>query len=274
MRTAAVASAVLLAATATACSASEDEWLDVGIKSSQYGLAYYGPDPTAPFGFEITLADSLAEELNMETRWEPVVSHARESYLTTDEPDGTARVDVMIASMSMSPERNDDERYDMVGPYLETQAALMAKAGYTGPTELDNISVQRICTLDNSTTDEYLTDFNDGAGPLVRSSVTECVESLKAGDVDLVATDEIILQGVALRNPALTIVNPEIGPAEKYGIGIPKNSPVSCAAVKDWLKEYVQRDWWDHLKHAFRGELDRENYQVSPQDIESETTDC
>ncbi|MEY8043086.1 transporter substrate-binding domain-containing protein [Saccharopolyspora cebuensis] len=266
MRRTALACTILLAF-AAGCSAT-DEPIDVGIKNDQYGLAFYEHDPTAPFGFEITMADALTEELGRAPRHIGVASHVREEWLTA------GRVDLMVATMSMAPERLEPGEFDMVGPYLRTHAALLAKTGYTGETDPGRIPVYKICTLRDSTTESYLTTIHDGAGPRTEASVTECLDRLKSGAVDVVATDEIILRGVLLREPGLfTIVNEGFGAAEEYGIGISGSSGIDCRQVERWLMDYVQRDWVDDLGRSFEGSIgDLDEYRVSPTDIDNEST--
>ena len=192
----------------------------IGVKSDQPGISLRDPATGRFAGFDIDIAHLVAADLGFrpdEVRLLTIESEDR-ARMRARSPEGRYEtVDLVIASYSITPEREALSEVSFAGPYLITEQSVITRAGHPPVAEPQDLAGERICSLATSTS----ADAFDRAGVRVRRhlNISMCVDDLLAGDTDAVTTDAAILAGFVHQHPD-DLVHHDIGLAasERYGI--------------------------------------------------------
>lgn len=194
--------------------------LVVGAKFDQPGFGMRGDDGTMT-GFDVEMAQIVADELGIpETQidWVEATSGVREELLES------GRVDLVLATYTITDKRK--ERVDFAGPYYLAGQQLMvgvAENTITGPESLSD-GETTVCTVRGSTPAVNIRRYLTEPSRQLRlvEGYQSCVDALRAGEVDAVTTDNVILTGFIARNEGEFKLAGEKFTREMYGIGVPK----------------------------------------------------
>ena len=245
MKLAAVAAAVVLAASAcgnageddgTAESGNEYEVVDspdfeagsrmaelaeagsvkIGVKYDQPGVGFKAAGSETPTGIDPELGKIIAGQLGIEPdkiEWVEAISDNREPFLQN----GT--VDFVIASYSITDDRR--KVVGQAGPYYVTGQSLLVAADDDSINGPDDLEGKKVCSVTGSTSIKTVEE-EYGATPAGFDTYSECVDQLKNGSVDAVTTDGAILLGYAAQAPDELKVVGDVFSEERYGVGIAK----------------------------------------------------
>jgi glutamate transport system substrate-binding protein len=195
-------------------------------------------------GFDIALGRWLGDELGFDVRYVNLTTNERISALEAD-----GEIKLVISNFSITDNRR--ETIDMVGPYFtDSQGILTLKTKpIAGRKDLVDKSV---CVPLGSTTELRLGDMTVVATP--ENTLQRCMERLRAGEVDAVSSDRVILEGFIVHGgDDLTLAqNIRVG-SERYGIGIPNNRPKLCEYLRDKLSKFIDDKWDQTLRDALPG---------------------
>lgn len=220
----------------------------VGVKFDQPGVGFRNPATGKPEGLDIEMAKIVAADLGLSTKdieWVQTVSADRETYLL----DG--RVDVVIASYSITPERKRE--VGQAGPYYETGQRLLVRKGNTAIDGPEDLAGETVCSVEDSTSLETAKrDYQARTIPL--ATYTECVQRLLAGSVDAVTTDDVVLVGYARKQPDKLQVVGRPFHDEKYGIGYRKGDTDFCRFLTRTITAAGEDGRW---QRAFEDTLGR-----------------
>jgi ABC-type amino acid transport substrate-binding protein len=169
--------------------------LRVGVKDDQYGTAYYDDTKRTWSGFDIDIAYMIAEDLGFrrsEVRFYGMESEDRARMQATV-GDRRVPVHMVIASYSITPERDAMAGVRFSAPYLYTEQSVLALAGGDRISALEDLTGRRVCTLSTATSATAL----ERAKAIVsrKNRIKDCVKDLRDGKVDAVSTDAAILAG-------------------------------------------------------------------------------
>ena len=237
----------------------------VGVTTDSPGLSYQDPLTSQRSGFDITFAQWLGT--NADPPFTPqfidLVVGAREEQLVSGGDAGG--VDLVAASYTITGQR--EQMVDFAGPYLQTQQGVLVMASeervLTNPSELDGRSV---CAQRGSTS---VAELRQIRGVIVREEVglLQCVTALRAGQVDAVSTDELLLRGYARTDPALRIESGvAFGSLQQYGIGLPpQDGTTDCELMNRYLAQFMASGAWDAaFTNNFGPDLDRDRFRPNP----------
>jgi glutamate transport system substrate-binding protein len=183
-----------------------DGWnvLTIGVKADQPGVAEHHPDGSWT-GFDIDIAYMIAEDLGFgrsEVRFYSIESEDRARMQATDTTPDEHRVPVkmVIASYSITSDREQMTGVTFSAPYLYTEQSVITLKGHQPVSALEDLRDKKVCTLSASTSEAA----PDHAHAIVirKNRVGECFTALDAGDVEAVTTDAAILAGYKARFPA------------------------------------------------------------------------
>ncbi|MDR0959369.1 MAG: transporter substrate-binding domain-containing protein [Propionibacteriaceae bacterium] len=166
--------------------------LTIGIKFDQPKLGFKeGNEYT---GFDVDVATYVAGELGFspdQIVWTEAVSSQRETLLQNHQ------VDMIFATYSITPARA--EKVQFAGPYFIAGQDLLVRAddtSITGPESLNG--GKRLCSVSGSTPAQNIKDnYASDVQLIEQRTYSECVQTLIAGQIDAVTTDDIILAGLA-----------------------------------------------------------------------------
>ncbi|GAB3278726.1 glutamate ABC transporter substrate-binding protein [Microbacterium lacusdiani] len=211
----------------------------IGVKADQPGLGYEDPVTGERTGFDVDIARWIAASLGFgedQIQFETIPSANREQELIN------GNIDYYVGTYSMTPAR--DEVIDFAGPYFITGQGLLVAAdddSINGPEDLEG---KVTCSVTGSTPLQRIREEYSGE-VTERQTYSECVEQLKAGQVDAITTDEAILAGYVALEPEELKLTGEIFSEERYGVGIADGD----TALKDHINSLFTEggDVWNAL---------------------------
>ena len=242
-RVGAAALLTLAAPMLVACSGEEEnppETLVIGVTADQPGLGERSDSGTWT-GFEVDLGYALARGLGYEAseiEFYPVVPANRERLVEN----GT--VDMVLATYSVEEEQ--DAELDVAGPYYVAHEDLLVAADddeINGPGDLGEEDT--LCSVSGSGAAQAV---EEEYAPEVRlrefDLLGQCVEALRAGEIDAITADDIVLAGYLQADPdGLRLVDEPFG-ERRYGIGLPPaGDDYPDAPGRDKVEALLQRSF-------------------------------
>lgn len=248
LRLVAACSSLLLAgacSSADGASVAGKENLIIGVSFDQPGLGIRRLDGSFR-GIDVDVARYVANELGVvdtNISWLEAQPANREKLLTS------GQVDLVLSTYSITEKRK--EVIDFVGPYfLAGQDLLvrMAETRIVGPESLNNDPNLRLCSVQGTTSAEYVkTQFAQNVKLVEYPKFSDCVTALLADNADAMTTDDVILAGYAAQNPELLRVVGKPFSKEEYGIGIRKGDADGKEKVKGAVRKMIDSGEWKKI---------------------------
>lgn len=192
--------------------------LRIGVKGDQPGLSVKSGKTFK--GFEVDMGRAVARILGFgddQVEFVRVNSSNRSAYLRTD------RVDLVLASYSISDEREKLEKVSFAGPYFEALKGLLVRKNrpYNDLSDLQNDSGAKVCTARESVYVPWIKKEGLAGQQVLLSGYEDCVKALlnPQSPVYAVATDDVIVAGLADKYADKTKALDSLGgDAEGYGV--------------------------------------------------------
>ncbi|WP_306357877.1 MULTISPECIES: glutamate ABC transporter substrate-binding protein [unclassified Nocardia] len=224
----------------TATENAADGNLTIGIKYDQPGLGLREKDGSFS-GFDVDVATYVAEKLGVSPEnitFKEAPSAQRETLIQN------GQVDFIAATYSITDKRK--EKVDFAGPYFITGQSLLVRSDNTDITGAESLSGnKKLCSVKGSTPAQNVKDkYAKDVQLQEYDTYSLCVEALKAGAVDAVTTDDIILRGYAAQNPGALKVVGDTFTVEKYGIGVKKGDTESRQRINDAIEDMITSGAW------------------------------
>ncbi|MGO4750905.1 glutamate ABC transporter substrate-binding protein, partial [Streptomyces sp. 2MCAF27] len=201
--------------------------ITIGVKFDQPGLGFKTPDGRYT-GFDVDVATYVAKALGhdpADIEWKQTLSSEREAMLRRGD------VDFIVASYAMTDAR--EKRIDFAGPYLEAHQDVLISRDNTSVGTAQDLNGRKVCAVTGSVSAlNVRTKFAPQAQVHERDTYALCLSDLTDGAVDAITGDDAILAGYAASQPNGFKLGGLAMTEERYGIGIPKGSP---------LKDKIQR---------------------------------
>ena len=172
----------------------------IGVKNDQPGVAEFRDGRWA--GFDIDIAHMIAEDLGFrrtEVRFLAIESEDRARMQATDVGDKRVSVDLVIASYSITPDREDLSGVAFSAPYLFTEQSVVTLNDHKPVSTLEDLAGKKVCSLATATSETAAKKA--GAVVLSQKVISDCFKALDGGGVDAVSTDAAILAGYKHRFP-------------------------------------------------------------------------
>ncbi|MGW7338267.1 bifunctional serine/threonine-protein kinase/glutamate ABC transporter substrate-binding protein [Streptomyces sp. NPDC054808] len=224
--------------------------LTIGAKEDQPGLSLHNKKTDVWTGFDIDIAYALAAELGYgkkQVDFYGVTTANRASKLKNGE------VDLVIASYSMTPEREKKDGITFVGPYYKAGSSLLvrknsAKYELNEAADVEKNQVE-VCTARDSTYAGRLRQEGYTTGKWQPDTYKECVERLldKHSSVYAVASDDVLLAGYARNDPKQLKLLPSGAGTEPYGVAMRQGDPLLKSKVCSGLKEILAGTEWSDM---------------------------
>ncbi|WP_405933526.1 hypothetical protein [Streptomyces sp. NBC_00827] len=127
-------------------------------------------------------------------------------------------------------------------PYTTTRDTIRANdASIRAPADLNG---RKLCTVAGSATAlNVRTKFAPQAQLHERDAISRCLTDLADGAVDAVASDDVILAGYAAQEPTTFKLGGFELTDERYGIGVPKSSPLKDSIQRALDKMVADGSW-------------------------------
>lgn len=207
--------------------------LMVGIEIGYPPMEYFDENGNLT-GFDIAMANSIGEKLNLEiefidTAWSGIFAGL-----------DTKRYDCIISSVTIL-----DERYNIFNiskPYVENKLVIVmprnSRRRVASPTDLGGLSV----AFQEATTSEYIMNNLEEEGlrftPYAYDKVMRCFDELKLGRVDAIMTDLVVAYEYISRSDFYEIVWQ--GSGQEFGIFLRKGNDALTEEINKALDELFE----------------------------------
>ncbi|MFF2727979.1 protein kinase [Streptomyces sp. NPDC058008] len=193
--------------------------LRVGVKADQPGLSVRSG--TGYKGFEVDLARELARHLGFkdgQVEFVSVNSGNRSDLLET------GRIDLVLATYSISEQREKEDKVKFAGPYFEALKGLLVRKNrpYNDLKDLQDDPTADVCTARESVYADWIEKEGLGGQMDLRAGYEDCVKALlnPRSAVYAVATDDVIVAGLADKYSEKTKALDSLGGSEGYGVAM------------------------------------------------------
>jgi glutamate transport system substrate-binding protein len=195
----------------------------IGVKEDQPGIALRRGNTWT--GFDIDIAYMIAEDLGFrrsEVKFVSIESEDRARMQATDVDGSRVGVDLVIASYSITPEREAVAGVTFSAPYLYTEQSVVTRIDHDDVSTLEDLAGAKTCSLATATSE---TPAKKAQMKVVsRKKIIECFQALDAGLVEAVTTDAAILAGYKDQQPT-KYKHSDIGleATEAWGVNVGEN---------------------------------------------------
>lgn len=201
-------------------------------------------------GFDVDLANALAEEMGVELEMVEVNNDTRISYLANN------TIDMAITNLSHTIDR--DEQIDFAEPsYIwDGKVAFVRKGEFS---DMMDLAGKKIAVDEGSSAykavEKYITE-NGGEAPIIETyqGNAACFQALKDGKVDAFTQDSLICQGVAGEDAGDFEVLGSFYSGSLYGIGVPSDDSEWRDKVSFALQTLMANGTYDEIYDKWFGE--------------------
>ncbi|MGS2641727.1 transporter substrate-binding domain-containing protein [Streptosporangium sp. LJ11] len=176
----------------------------IGVKEDTPGIALRKPGETGFTGFDIDIAYMIAADLGFrpdQVDFLSIETEDRARMQARDTDGAFVKVDLVVATFSVTPERRADPSVGFSTPYLYTEQSVVTRADYPDDNvaSLGQLEGKRVCSLGTSTS---LVELKKAikVDPIAELLISKCVDRLADGlaanrAADAVTTDAALLAG-------------------------------------------------------------------------------
>ena len=213
----------------------------VGVRNDNPPVSFIDEDGEW-VGFDLELAQALADEMGVELELVPVDGTTRISFLES------GQVDMSVASMNHT--RSRDEAIDFSITYFwDNQSFLVRTGEYEN---IDQLFDQTVAASAGSSSIDswngYAADAGASTGEIVEfEDKLAAVEAVRSGAVEGYTEDNITMLALAAGDPGLTLLPGGHNPVQ-FGVGVPENDSewrdtVNIALQEVWLSGEYQESY-------------------------------
>ena len=242
--------------------AGVDNWatLTIGVKDDQPGTAFQDPDTKIWSGFDIDIAYMIAEDLGFrrsEVRFYGMESEDRARMQATGPDNKRVPVQMVIASYSITPERDARDEVTFSQSYLYTEQSVLTLKDHPKVSALEDFRGKKVCSLSTATSVSAPEDA--GATVRQRNRIIECVDEMRNGNVDAVTTDSAILAGYKAKYPG-EFQHWDLGLdiTERWGVNVGQNESLKTLVdltLYRSLKDPHDNRWEAAFDRNFQSEV-------------------
>jgi ABC-type amino acid transport substrate-binding protein len=210
--------------------------ITIGVRFDAPPLAAKDPTTGELEGFDIDLAQAIADELGVTPKYVEALSDNRVPLLK----DGTA--DLILSTMTITAER--DREIDFSEPYFIAKGRILAKKSDSSIGSVEDLAGKKVCTTLGSTYEKTLKRQAPKAKLRLVDSYSECLKLIQKGAVDAVSTDDVILTGMIIQDSSLKLVGGKPLTTEPYGAGIKQGDTAFRQFVDGVIASYKEDGSW------------------------------
>lgn len=200
-------------------------------------------------GFDVDLAREIAWGLGLrEDQIEFVDTLVQDRIFRLQ----AGALDMVVLAMTITPERADHVKFSR--PYYVAGQSILVKRGTGAVSSLRDLSGRTACVLSGSTNAAALREMSPTTKLMEAPTIPDCVKALKAGEVDAVSTDDIILAGFAAQDEELILVGGQFT-VENYGVALPRGQEDMAEFVNGVIEDMVNDGRWGRLYYSYLGDI-------------------
>lgn len=220
--------------------------INVGTKFDQPLFGQKNPVNEEIEGFDVEIAKIVAQAIfggSLEDAGEKInfietVSAVREAEIQK------GSVDMIVATYTINDARKG--LVDFAGPYFVAGQDIMVMKDNDDIKSVTDLNGKKVCSVQGSTSLKNVqTQAPQSDTSISFERYTDCAEALKAGRVDAVTTDNVILLGLVRDNPDDFKVVEETFTSEPYGIGLKKGDQAFRDFLNDTIEQAYESGEWE-----------------------------
>jgi len=203
--------------------------LRIGVGDDRPGLSFHKPDGGYE-GFEIEIAHMIAARLDFDpsrVAFFAVPTEERRRMQGYDAAGELEPVDMVIASYSITPEREALGEVMFSAPYLETQLSVVTLTDFRSGDSVESLGQlqsEQVCTLEAGTAVGWAEESGLRENLVKLRKIKGCIDGLIAGTFDAVVTDAALMAGwVDRHHGRLRQHNIATDEVQRYGINVGEN---------------------------------------------------
>jgi glutamate transport system substrate-binding protein len=219
-------------------------------------------------GFDIDIGHMVAGYLGFSAHETKFVAMASENRASMRAYLGKGRwvsVDLVIASYSITEEREERDDVTFSAPYLVTWQSVVTRKGHAPVPELGALKDKDVCTIGTSTSESPAK--KSGVRLTTRPKLGACIEGVLDGEYEAATTDATLLGGFVAKHPDRLIHHDiALDTVENWGINTGRN-----AALHTLVNRALWRSRYDPRNREWENAYDRWLRPIlevnAPQDI-------
>ena len=233
--------------------------IKVGVKYDVPLFGFKNPQSGEVEGFDVDLANLVADRLGVEVKLVEAISDNRIPFLQ----DGT--VDLVFSTMTITTDR--DAEIDFSRPYYIAHGRILVP----GDSEVQSIDDlgdgTTTCTALGSTYETTIIPKQAPDTKLVTpDTYSDCFTQLQRGQVDALITDDVILAGFRQQDESMQIVGDNLT-TDPYGAGVKDGDTEFADFVSEVIDGTLEDGTWEELYDKWIGQ-----YTGQPAEDPSEWT--
>jgi glutamate transport system substrate-binding protein len=175
-------------------------------------------------GLDVDVARYVVGKLGADVEFVSALAADREPLLLS------GRADLIFATYSITPERKT--RVAFAGPYLLSYQDILVPSDERDIRTVRDLAGRSFCAVRGSNApDRVIKERGVAATVVTAADYGECMTKLRDGTVDAIATNDVILAGLAARaGGGLRLLNTRYS-SERTGVGMRKGDVAGCEAV-------------------------------------------
>ncbi|MFE0592479.1 transporter substrate-binding domain-containing protein [Micromonospora echinospora] len=230
----------------------------IGVHDDNPGISMWNGETREFSGFDIDIAYMVAADLGFrrsEVDLLPIESEDR-GKMQAEIPGGFVTVDLVVASYSITREREELPEVTFSVPYLRTDQSVVTRHDHPPVNTYADLHRKKVCSIATSTSEGPAKDA--GVIQVIRQRTGQCIEDLLAGKVEAVTQDAALLAGfVKLHSGRLKMHDIGQDLQERWGINTGTNTALRDLvnlSLYDSLHDPADQRWEDafdeHLRSA------------------------
>ncbi len=199
-------------------------------------------------GFDIDVSKAIAEKMGLEANWLP--SQHFDTLVPLIKQGGKA--DISISGFTITDERA--EEVDFSDPYLDSNQALITKAGSEETEESLNAEGKKVGCQAGTTGEEWIKENLTEATCVPLDDVSAGLAGVSTGSYDAYVIDLPVASNMITSSFTDLQVALEIPTGEQYGIIVSKDNPGLTEAINEALAEMEADGTMADIKTTWFGE--------------------
>jgi len=214
--------------------------------ATDLGLPPYSmtDDNMQPTGSDIETARLLARDFEVELVLVPTIAASRIPMLLT------GKADLVIATLSITPDRA--QVIDFSVPYATLRTVIAGLRGIKVETIAD-LTGKTVGVTRGTPNDLYLSKTANGVNVVRYEDDATTAQAFASGQVDLIATAELLLPPIAQKNPNRQVEIKYIIEAYKLAIGVKKGETRLLQEVDSWVRTNLKNGMLNEIYKRFHG---------------------
>lgn len=152
----------------------------------------YQDENRNPTGFDVELAQSIADALGVKLEMQQVTAANRIPFLLTD------KVDIIISNLGMTPERAKQVQF--TAPYVNTFIGVWGRKDLTVATPME-LGTYTVATARGTTTDLALSAANPAANIMRTDDDSTAATAYLSGQAEFIAYNDVQMLALIKQNP-------------------------------------------------------------------------